>query len=188
MKAPNLSYITSVASIALIVALTSVWMARPSASAMFILPVGSEITIRLTQSLTSGQNRPGHQFEAILNSPVLVDGMPVIPKGTKVGGKVMNVRASGGLQNVAQLRLTLNSIQLDGHAYELQTNDVVRYGPGHSKRTLEFAGGGERISAGVPLGSVVYAAAFTEKGLITVPAGTVLSFKLIEPLKVPIKK
>lgn len=190
MKAPNVSFIASVASIALIVALTSVWMAKPGAFAMATLPAGSKITIRLTQSLASDQNKPGHQFEATLNDPVLIDGMPAIPKGTKVGGKVVNVRASGGLQNVAQLRLTLNSIQLDGRAYELQTNDVVRYGPGHSNRTLEFVGGGKGIPDGLPLGSGVdiYAAAFTEESPITLPAGMVLSFKLIEPLRVPIKK
>ena len=201
MKIPRWSYIALVAPLVLALGFVGVTLAaKPK---LETVPQGGIIEVRLDQALASNQNRPGDTFVASVARPVEVNGKVVIPEGTPVTGRVVYAHRSGRLRGVAQLRLTLDSLQMNRTSYELQTSAVGRHGGNHKKRNLALIGGGGGGGAligaiaaggkgaliGGPVGAGVgtAVAAFTGKKDFVLPAETRLSFRLHEPVTLPVK-
>jgi hypothetical protein len=78
------------------------------------LPRGTNIFIRMLQSLHSSTASPGEEFQAEIAAPVDTAGMVVFPSGTRVKGRVIDAHPSGRLKDPGYLRLTLDSIQAPG--------------------------------------------------------------------------
>jgi hypothetical protein len=201
MKMPRWSYIALVAPLVLALGFVGVTLAaKPK---LETVPQGGIIEVRLDQALASKQNRPGDTFVASVARPVEVNGKVVIPEGTPVTGRVVYAQRSGRLRGVAQLRLTLDSLQMNRTSYELQTSTVGRHGGNHRKRNFALIGGGGGGGAligaiaaggkgaliGGPVGAGVgtAVAAFTGKKDFVLPAETRLSFRLHEPVTLPAK-
>lgn len=204
MRMPRWSYIALVAPLVLALGFAGVTLAAKSAKPkMETVPQGGIIEVKLDQALASNQSRPGDTFEASVARPVEVDGKVVIPEGTPVQGRVVYAHRSGRLRGVAQLRLTLDSLQMNQTSYELQTSTVGRHGGNHKKRNIALIGGiggggaligalaagGEGALIGGPVGAGVgtAVAAFTGKKDFVLPAETRLSFRLHEPVTLPVK-
>jgi hypothetical protein len=201
MKMPRWSYIALVAP--LVLALGFVGVTRAAKPKLETVPQGGVIEVKLDQTLASNQNRPGDTFAATVARPVEVDGKVIIPQGTPVTGRVVYAHRSGRLRGVAQLRLTLDSMQMNQTSYELQTNTIGRHGGNHKKRNFALIGGGGGGGAligaiaaggkgaliGGPVGAGVgtAVAAFTGKKDFVLPAETRLSFRLHEPVTLPVK-
>lgn len=168
------------------------------------LPAGTQITVTLDQSLRSDKNTPGDEFDASVAAPVVINGKTVIPKGAKVIGRVMDAKESGRLKGVAQLRLSLAEVEVDGTSYDIATSDIVRTGQNHNKRNTAMIGGGTAAGAvigglagggkGALIGGAVGAgagtatAAATGKKDIVIPAETKMTFSLTEAVTVKLKK
>ncbi|MBI3485173.1 MAG: hypothetical protein HY012_08495 [Acidobacteria bacterium] len=167
------------------------------------VPAGTEIAIVLDQSISSEQARSGDPFDASVAAPVVVDGKTVIPKGAHVQGIVVEARASGRLKGVARLRLALNSVEIAGKNYDLQTTSLTRSGQNHDKRNWVLIGGGTgvgtaigamagggkgaAIGAAVGAGAGTATAAATGKKELVLPAESQLSFKLSQPVSIEVK-
>ena len=78
------------------------------------LRVGTIVAVRLDRALSTVRNRAGDTFEAILDEPVSVDGMEVLPRGTKFTGHVTTSQASGRLEGRGVLGITLDAFDLNG--------------------------------------------------------------------------
>jgi hypothetical protein len=201
MKIPKLKYIALAVPLMLAIGSAGVRLARKAQ--METVPQGGIIEVKLNQALASNRNRPGDTFEATLARPVEVDGKVVIPEGTPVEGRVVSARRSGRLGGVAHLQLTLNSLQMNRTSYELHTSTVGRHGGNHKKRNLALIGGGGgggaligALAAGgkgaliggpAGAGAGTALAALTGKKDFVVPAETRLSFRLRQPVTVPVK-
>jgi hypothetical protein len=201
MKLPKWSYIAL--AVPLVLALGFAGVSLAAKPKMETIPEGGVIEVKLDQALASNRNRPGDTFEASVARPVEVDGKVVIPEGTPVEGRVVYARHSGRLSGVAQLRLTLDSLQMNQTSYELHTNTVGRHGRNHKKRNIALIGGGGgggaligAIAAGgkgaliggpVGAGAGTAVAALTGKKDLVLPAETRLSFRLHQPVTVPVK-
>jgi hypothetical protein len=128
----------------------------------------------------------------------------VIPQNSRVIGHVVDARPSGRLRGVARLNLTLDTIEVDGKSFDIATADKGRVGKNHNKRNGILIGGGAAVGAligGVATGGVGAAigagagagagtagAAYTGKKDVSVPAETTLTFQLVRPVTIPIKK
>jgi outer membrane lipoprotein SlyB len=100
---------------------------------------------------------------------------------------------------VAQIAVTLTSIEIDGKSYDVETSTFSSSGNNHNKRNLAYIGGGTLIGGlagsgkGALIGSAIGAgagtagAAATGKKDVVIPAETTLSFRLIKPLTVSVK-
>ena len=169
----------------------------------FTVPEGTDLPVVLDQALSTAQNRPGDRFQASLASPVVIDNRTVIPQNSRVIGHVVDARPSGRLKGVAQLSLTLDTIEVSGKSYDIATSDDGRVGKNHNKRNGVLIGGGAGLGAligglatggpGAVIGAAAGAgagtagAAYTGKKDIRLPAETTLTFQLVRPVTIPVK-
>ena len=188
---------------ALLIALGVFGISRMTRGDSVMMPAGTEIQVKLDQSIATDRATSGDPFQASVAAPILIDGKTVIPKNAAVRGRIVSVRESGRLAGVARMRLELQSVEVDGTEYEIHTSNFARRGGDHKKRNWGFigggAGGGALIGAlaaggkgaliGGPIGAGagIAAATITGKKDFVLPAETLLTFELLDPVSVQIK-
>ncbi|MGH9670471.1 MAG: hypothetical protein ACRD3A_10205 [Terriglobales bacterium] len=164
------------------------------------VPEGAVLTVRLKQAVGSKISNTGDSFEASLADPVSVDGKVVIPEGSDVMGTVVDAKPLGRFKGGAVLQITLNSVTVKGSKYDIETNSSTRAMKGKGKRTAIMVGGGAGLGAiigavagggkGAAIGAAAGAgagtagAAFTGNKNITLPAETLVEFKLLKPVAI----
>lgn len=79
------------------------------------LPKGTEITATVDQTLASDKNHWGDPFVASIARSVKVDGKTVLPRGTEVTGRILEVKNN-------ELKVVLASVVVDGVYCDLKTN------------------------------------------------------------------
>jgi hypothetical protein len=166
------------------------------------LPAGTVITVRVSQLLSSDENRTGDVFDAVLQQPVVVDGWVVARKGQTVLGRVAvaeKARRGGG--GVSQLGVGLSQLILvDGQQLPIRTQLLRSSGTSTSGRDAATVGittaTGAAIGAvagegkGAGIGAAVGAAAGIIGVLLTpgrptvIPPETQLTFQLESPLTI----
>ncbi len=126
------------------------------------LPKGTEITATVAQTLASDKNHWGDAFAASLARPVKVDGKTVLPRGTEVTGRILEVKSH-------ELKVVLASVVVDGIYCDLTTNarrPSDKDQPKHSKKNNRRK---------------------QKKDNSTLSARTRLTFKLSKPATIPAK-
>src|SRR3989475_12774022 len=120
------------------------------------LPEGTVITVRLANAVGSKVSNSGDEFHASVATPVEADGKVVVPSGADASGKVLQAVPLGRFKGGAVLKLALDSVTINGDAYDVKTSSVSRYLKGKGKRTAAMigggAGGGARIGGLCPAG------------------------------------
>jgi hypothetical protein len=174
-------------------------MKEAAAPAPTVVPAGTTITIRLGQTLSSKTSQAGEAFQGTVTTPVTVDGKEAIPAGAAVTGTVTDAKPLGKFKGGASLAVRLNTIEVGGKSYTIDTTSVAREMKGKGKRTAVLAGGGAAVGAiigglagggkGAAIGALAgggagtAGAAFTGNKDIIFPAETALSFKLKDALE-----
>ena len=164
------------------------------------VPAGTPVEVSMQESLSSASAASGEKFDAVLDEPLVVNGQTVIPRGADVAGHVLAARHSGRLQDPGYLRLTLDSVNVNGHSLPIETSSLFFEAASHKKRNVAFigggAGGGALIGAlagggkGALIGSAIGAGAGTGAAYATgkhevgVGAERRLMFRLTQPLNV----
>ena len=165
-----------------------------------VIPAGTVIAVRLGESLSSKTSQAGQGFAATVAQPVVVDGKTVIPDGANAHGTVVAAKSMGHFKGGALLEVRLDSVNIEGKEHAIQTSAVARSVKGKGKRSLAFigggAGGGALIGAlagggkGAAIGALAgggagtAGAAFTGNKEISLPAESMLSFKLTQPVEI----
>jgi hypothetical protein len=165
-----------------------------------VLPAGTVITVRLGQAVGSKISNSGDTFPATVASAVVANGVTVIPAGARAEGTVVQAAPLGRFKGGAMLRLTLNSVTINGAPHQVQTAAVSRVEKGKGKRSAVMIGGGAGLGAligglagggkGAAIGAAAGAGAgtagtaFTGNQNIVLPAESALTFKLTQALQV----
>ena len=116
------------------------------------VPAGTAVSIRLQNAISSASNRPGDEFAAVLDEPIVVNGDTVAPRGAAVRGSVLAARSSGRLHKSGYLRLALVSLEMNGRSVPVHSSSVFAAGGSHQKRNLALIGGG--TGAGALIGAI----------------------------------
>jgi hypothetical protein len=156
--------------------------------------------VSLYHAIDTNRTQPGDSFVASLSAPVTIDEKTVLPKGTVVRGSVKHALSSGRLKGRAVVALTLDRMEWNGAEVPLNTNSVTFSSADHKKRNLAWIGGGSGAGAlvgallgggkGAVLGAAagggagVAGAAATGKRQVRIPAESVLTFRLEQPLAI----
>lgn len=163
------------------------------------IPAGTLLTVRVDETLSTEKNGSGDSFKATLDQPLIVDGMVIAERGSRVEGRVVETDPGGRVRGVA--RMTLELVRLntsDGQRLRLQTESFAREGERGTKKDAAKIGAAAGIGAaigaiagggkGAAIGAGVGAAAgtggvmATRGGPAQIPAETRLSFRLREPI------
>lgn len=162
------------------------------------LQAGTNLTVRLGETLSTDHNYSGDTFRASLDRPVILDGFIIAEKGSKVLGKIVGLDKSGKFAGTSSLQLALTEINTtDGQRVRIQTGFLDRKGPRSDGAEVAKVGGGAVLGAligglaGGGKGAAIGAGAGGVIGAGTVMAGkgrpatvaseTQLTFKLSAP-------
>lgn len=172
--------------------------AQQAAARPVEIPAGTRLRVRLDQTLDTSRNRAGDRFSAMLDSPVMENEKVLVPKGTPFRGHITAAKPSGRLKGRGYMAVALDSFELNGQTYQLATNSQSRVTRSHKKRNWALIGGGSGLGAlvgglagggkGLLIGSGAGAAAgitgavLTGKKNVYLPAETVLTFAVKEPV------
>jgi hypothetical protein len=168
-----------------------------------VLPVGTEVPVRVEETIDSGKAVEGQVYAAEIARDVMdAGGAVVIPRGSNAQVVIRSATKGGKIKGASDLVVDMKSVSVEGQQYRLDTAELAekgRDGVGINKRTGTFAGGGAAIGAiigaiagggkGAAIGAGAGAGAgavgqIVTKGNIKIPAETILTFKLDGPLRV----
>ncbi len=91
------------------------------------IPTGTDIAVRLIEPLSTDCNYIGDTFWAVLDLPIIINGVIIAERGAKVSGTIIKGRAGGRLGSAAELRLALVGIVTrEGRSLSIATNQYPR--------------------------------------------------------------
>jgi hypothetical protein len=170
--------------------------APPPPPKHYTVPAGTPLVVRLEQTVSAKNSNVGDSFSGVLAQSVVVGGVTVIRSGAPVTGVVTAAKGQGRFKGSGDLAIAIKRVG----DYAVSTNAYEATSKGKGKRTAGFVGGGAGGGAligglagggkGALIGGLLGAgagtagAAFTGNKDITVPAESVVTFKLAEPLTV----
>jgi hypothetical protein len=185
-------------------AVTPVPAAAPSAPVItpvdVQIPAGTELSIRINQTINVKHAHAGDRFTGEVVSPIMSGNSVAIPARTHVDGVIDASHKRGHFKGSSVLELRLVSMQLNGQSYTLDTAENVRTKKGKGKRSSAMIGGGAGAGmligglatggVGLLVGGLVGGGAGTAVGGLTgnkdivIPAESVVNFKLADDLAV----
>lgn len=165
-----------------------------------VIPEGTSMAVRTNEGITSRQ--AGQTFSAQVAQDIEDQtGKTLVPKGSPAELTITEV-GSGGAVGTKSIALALRSVTINGKRFNVQTADEVQRGGeglGANRRTATMVGGGAVLgtllgavigggggaAAGAAVGAAGGAAAqvLTRGDEVRVPAETVLTFRLDQPLR-----
>jgi len=153
---------------------------------------GTEIKVRLLETLDTGKTKAGQSFMATVAEPVNYGGRTILARGTAVQGRVTDVVRPGRLQRPASMALQLTNIIGTRGSGGIQAQTLQIDGNSHAVRNVALIGGGAAAGAilggvagggkGAAIGTAVGAGAGTATAYLTgkqelvLPVETVLTF------------
>jgi hypothetical protein len=170
--------------------------APPPPPKQYTVPAGTPLVVRLEQTVSAKNSNVGDSFSGVLAQSVVVGGVTVIRSGAPVTGVVTAAKGQGRFKGSGDLAIAIKRVG----DYAVSTNAYEATSKGKGKRTAGFVGGGAGGGAligglagggkGALIGGLLGAgagtagAAFTGNKDITVPAESVVTFKLAESITV----
>lgn len=165
------------------------------------IPKGTKIEIRLLDKLSTRTTHVGSCFLASIENAIRMDGREVVPAGSIATGVVTSMKESGRIEGRSYISLRLQSIELKGgRRIEIATTSVSRVGKSNHGGNLASMGGGagsgaaiEAIASGgkgvaiggpAGFGPGLSTQAMLRGDELTIPAETLLHFRLEEPIHV----
>jgi hypothetical protein len=170
----------------------------PPVAAQLVIPAGTPVMIRMIDSIDTSRNRAGQRFAASIDSPVVVRGRVVIPRGANARVLLANSSQAGHIEGRSAVSLELISVSIHGVAYPVRSNLFTQQGSSRGKRSAVVIGGGAAVGAaiggifgrkrGAAEGAVAGAGAgtgaqlMTKAEVITIPSETRIDFVLHSPI------
>ena len=171
-----------------------------SAPEKIIVPYGTVLAVRLTESLSSDLNEKGDTFLASLAYPILVGDRVVIPEGAGIKGRVAEVQSAGRFSGRPAMIIEVTRLAYNGNSYDLRSNQYSKEGPSRNVRSAATIGGSAGLGAilggilgggkGAAIGAMIGAGAGTgvqaagRAAVVRLPAESTLSFRLQAALTV----
>lgn len=178
--------------------------AAPTPAPPLVLPAGTVLTVRTNSEISAKSSQAGTAFQAVVAQPVTFHGRAAIPAGATVTGVIVQAKQGGKIKGASNLALQLTSLRVRGESYSLRTNQFVQQQKGKGERTTKLglggaaggaviggiAGGGKGAAVGSLLGggAGVAGSAMTGNKELKIPAESLLSFKLTQPLRMSSSK
>lgn len=173
-----------------------------NAYGQYTIPAGTELTIRTNENINATPQDVGRSYSAEISKDIIgPNGQVLVPRGSPAQLTIVNTSTSNMGAGSNQVALGLQSLTVNGRTMNVQSNTEKATndrGIGANKRTAEMTGGGAVLGTvigaiagggkGALIGAVVGGAGGAAAQVLTrgkevkVPAESVLTFKLDQPL------
>jgi hypothetical protein len=167
------------------------------------VPAGTRLQLTLESELATDSSATGEEFEATLAEAVRVDGLVVLPAGSRVRGEIEEVRKAKKLTGGALMRLAFREILLPGGQRAELAASLTIEGPKTGKKSAAIIGGstaggavlgrvvgeeGKDAAIGGIIGGAIGAGvAATRDKELRLTAGSALGVDTEAPLRIPVK-
>ena len=159
------------------------------------IPTGTELDVRLLNSLNSGTTQVEDRFEASTLADLSIDGRTVVPAGSILRGVVSAVQPATRTNRTARMTISFDQITVNGREYPIRATvtqalqgegikgEAGRVGVGAGVGAIlgGILGGFKGALAGILIGGGGTIAA-TEGREIELPQGTVLRLRFDSPV------
>jgi hypothetical protein len=168
--------------------------AAPAHEPGLTLPRGTRLQVRLNQTIQVKHVESGDPFTGTLAQPVMEGDVIAVPAGATATGEILVAHKRGLFKGRSMMALTLTRLEINGASYRVDTASVARSKKGKGRRSAAFIGGGAGMGmliGGVATGGVgllvgglagggagALGAAFTGNSDLSLPAESVVSFRL----------
>jgi hypothetical protein len=168
--------------------------------ASITVPAGTDLLVRMIDSVDSDKNHVGDRFRASLEQDFVVDGTVIARKGTDVYGRLSEAKEAGHIEGKSQLKLELTDILIRNRLQPIMTGDYEVSGSSRGANTAKkvgigavagtvigaIAGGGKgaAIGAGVGAGAGAAVQVVTKGEQVHVPSETLLNFRIAQPFSI----
>jgi hypothetical protein len=159
-----------------------------------VVPSGTHVAVRITERLSASHNEVGDPFTGVLDEPLVSHGRVVFPRGTRAAGTIVAAKGRGRFKGSGALGIELTSIA----GRRVHTSEFEQEAKGRGKRSAGIIGGGAGLGAiiggiagggkGAAIGGLAGAgagtagAAYTGNRDVVLPAESLVTFRLTEPL------
>ena len=169
------------------------------------VPSGTVLPIDLRTTVSSENSRVEDQVRGTLRRSIIVDGIEAIPAGATLFGAVTEAERSARVKGRARVAFRFNALELpnDSERIGIRTATIAREAQGTKKQDAAKIGGA--AAAGAVIGGIIGGGDGAAKGAaigggagtgvvlstrgkeIVLPAGTDLSARLSEPLRIRVR-
>jgi hypothetical protein len=172
--------------------------AAPAPQPALVLPRGTRLQVRLNQTIDVKHVESGDRFTGVLAEPVVEGNTVAVPSGSAATGEVLLAHKRGRFKGKSVLALTLTRLEVNGTPYRIDTSSLAQTKKGKGKRSAALIGGGAGMgmligglaTGGVGLlvgglaggGAGALGAAFTGNRDLSIPAESVITFRLQDAL------
>ena len=142
------------------------------------LPAGVVLHVNLVEAIAVDTAQAGATFKSLLDDPVMIGGVVVLPRGSVVLLQAVKVEQAGRMKGADQITLKANSIAFGGNRYDIVTTAVESKGGGEGRKTTRKVAGGAGLGAivggiaGGGSGAAIGALAGGATGAIVASQGT----------------
>jgi hypothetical protein len=143
------SRISAITALCAVLALASIMPAAMSQQSMIAVPAGTNILVRMLDTIDSSKVQPGTRFTAVLETNLSVDGTTIVRAGNTVYGRLAEAEQAGRATGSSNLQLVLTDIVVNGTAYPIYTSDFEVKGSSSGKRSAK------RLLGGAGLGAII---------------------------------
>jgi hypothetical protein len=174
---------------------------EPPKPRVYTLPAGAVLEVETASTLSTKTDKTGDPFAATLVEPIADGDWIIAPKGATVSGVVVSSDAGGRVKGVATLtiglkKLTLankETVALATSTYQMDANTTkkmdatkIAVGAGVGAVVGGITGGKKGAGVGAATGAGAGAAVVlaTRGDPAVIPAGSIVTFKLTEPITV----
>lgn len=166
-------------------------IAKPAAPAAMVVPQGTRLMIRTSDTIDSSRHSAGHRFRGQLEGALVVQGREVAPSGSWVYGRLTQARQSGRVAGSSELGIEFTDIMIDTQLFPISTGEISAQTGGTGRQTAGRTARGAAVgaliggSSGARTGAAVGAGAsiLTSGASINIPRGTLLETTLSAPLQ-----
>jgi hypothetical protein len=160
------------------------------------VPAGTELDVRLLNTLNSGTAQVEDRFEATTLVDLTIDGRTMVPAGSVLRGVVSSVEPATRTNRTAKMTVTFDQLTANGRTYPIRATvtqalqgegmkgEIGRTGVGAGVGAVigGLLGGFKGALAGILIGGGGTIAA-TEGKELELPQGTVLRVRFDSPLQ-----
>jgi hypothetical protein len=161
------------------------------------IPVGTEVDVRLQNTLHSGTAQVEDRFEGTTLADLRVNGQTVVPAGSVVRGVITSVEPATRTNRTARMAVSFDQVTVDGRAYPMRgtvtqaiegeglRGEAGRIGAGAGVGAIigGILGGVRGALAGIAIGGGGTILA-TEGREVELPQGSVLRVRFDSPLRI----